>query len=310
MNPTTDLGRETQIKSYNEKDSGNLDKGRSKGKDSRRKEIQRLALRDLVSLGEPKFTETWFPYTSGEVGPYYLQSVMIESDGGIYHRAIRSLSELIRESLAEWGEDFDCISGGESRDWDFSNPTAYALEAAHVKLYKNGKTVGASIRGKRIIHVADLNNQGSSMRDKWVPMVREAGGIMDKAFFYVDRNENGIEVMKELGIKTRAVITLDEDAWGELKTMGYISTKLYHSLMHRLEDRHNWGREALLNHPEGLGRMLESKLKADRDRARKVLFNGYPEVRLELLSRLRRLGYSVTPGELEYREDEEDGGTR
>jgi orotate phosphoribosyltransferase len=307
MNPLTSLEIGTEAKSDRKMKRGNVGTGKTI---NRRKEIQRKALHDLVSLGEPKFTDTWFPYTSGEVGPYYLQSVMIESDGGIYHRAIRALAELIEESLCEWEEDFDCISGGESRDWDFSNPTAYALKAAHVKLYKNGKTVGAPIEGQKIIHVADLNNQGSSMRDKWVPMVRAAGGRMDMAFFYVDRNENGIEVMKELKIKTRAVITLDEHAWGELKAMGYISPKLYRSLMLRLEDRHNWGRQALLNHPEGLGAMLESKLKADRDRGRKVLFSGYPEIRLELLARLRKLGYSVTPGELEYRDDEDNGDAR
>ena len=54
----------------------------------RRLELQKQGLLALVKQGEPKFTDKWFPYTSGEVGPYYIQSIVVENDGQDYHDAV------------------------------------------------------------------------------------------------------------------------------------------------------------------------------------------------------------------------------
>ena len=146
--------------------------------------LQEEDLKALTKQGEPQFTDTWFPYTSGEIGPYYIQSVVVEKDGIDYARAIDALCHLIKESVSL---DFDAISGGESRDWDFSNPVAVALKKPHIKIYKDGKVLGSDIEGKRIVHVADLNNEGSSIRDLWYPTIEDNNGEMIHAFFYVDK---------------------------------------------------------------------------------------------------------------------------
>ena len=117
--------------------------------EERRLELQKQGLNALTKQGEPKFTETWFPYTSGEVGPYFIQSIVVEKDGEDYFNSINALCELIKGTIGL--ENFDVIGGGETRDWDFSNPVAAFLKKPHVKVYKDGKTLGAEVEGKKVV---------------------------------------------------------------------------------------------------------------------------------------------------------------
>jgi len=139
--------------------------------ESRKLELQKENILLLSEQGEPKFTDTFFPYASGQIGNYFIQSVAIENNGKSYFKAIDSLKELIEETVGI--DNFDVISGGETRDWDFSNPVAVMMKKPHTKLYKHKKALGAEIEGKNYIHVADLNNEGSSIRDYWFPQIRE-----------------------------------------------------------------------------------------------------------------------------------------
>jgi orotate phosphoribosyltransferase len=257
----------------------------------RLRELQRQGLADLVRFGQPQFTDTFFPYTSGEVGPYYIQSIVVEADGAAYRRSIDALCELIVEVVGADG--FDAVSGGESRDWDFSNPVAAMLEKPHIKIYKDGRTIGASPEGRRVVHVADLNNQGSSMRDIWAPVLRGVGARIVHAVFFVERLEDGVEVLAELGIPSSAVVPLDSAAWGYLREIGYISRQMYESLERRRRDKRAWAVEALRNNIDRLGAMLASDRDAERARARRILEVGYPEHREELLSLLADRGYEV-----------------
>jgi hypothetical protein len=94
-----------------------------------------------------QFTNTFFPYTSGEVGPYYVQSGVVQNDGLDYLHAIGDMSALVERTL---GADRlqDClqkfvISGGETRDWIFSGPVAvdlskrHSVSIPHIMLYKD-----------------------------------------------------------------------------------------------------------------------------------------------------------------------------
>jgi orotate phosphoribosyltransferase len=251
--------------------------------------LQRRSLDDLVRFGQPQFTETWFPYTSGEVGPFYIQSIVVERDGGAYRRAVDALCELIVETVGTDG--FDAVSGGESRDWDFSNPVAVSLAKPHVKIYKNGRLLGADPAGQRVIHVADLNNQGSSMRDVWAPVLKAAGATLIHAFFFVDRLEDGVAVLDGLGIPSASVVPLDSHAWTHLRDVAYISDELYASLERRREDKRAWGVRALREHIDQLGAMLESASASEVSKAERILNIGYPEHRAELLELLSQRGY-------------------
>ena len=210
--------------------------------------IQATNLRNLLNTGAFRFADErtpWFPYASGQVGPYYVQSTTVEKDGMAYATAIQSLVSLIQ---AEAGA-FDAISGGETRDWDFSNPVAIALRKPHLKMYKDGNVLGADIAGKTFLHVADLNNEGSSVRDYWKPIIEHGGGRLAGVVSFVDRMEAGFAVLKKLGIRLFCVVPLDARAWGIARETGYVSAALYAELVARQDNRDAWAERVLLGHP-------------------------------------------------------------
>lgn len=230
--------------------------------------LQADNLRRLLQAGAFRFIDDqhpWFPYTSGQIGPYYVQSVDIEKDGESYAAAIASLAQLIRE----WQVEFDVIAGGETRDWDFSNPCAVALRQPHVKIYKDGRMLGAEVRDRRVLHVVDLNNEGSSVRDYWRPLVAARGGRIVGVAAFVDRMEEGVAVMRELGLPLAAVAPLDRQAWQIALDGGYVSAGTHAALVARQSDPLAWALDRLQNHPEPLRRMLQDP--QTRSKALKII---------------------------------------
>lgn len=240
--------------------------------------MQEINLRNLLNTGAFRFVDErtpWFPYTSGQVGPYYVQSITVEKDGESYATAIQSLVSLIQ---AEFGA-FDAISGGETRDWDFSNPVAIALRKPHLKMYKDGKILGADIAGKKFLHVADLNNEGSSVRDYWKPIIEQGGGQLVGVVSFVDRMEDGFTVLKKLGIRLFCVVPLDARAWAIARTTGHVSETLYAQLVARQDNRDAWAERVLLSHPDYLRRFYQDP--KTRAKAAKII-NTYTRISAEL----------------------------
>jgi orotate phosphoribosyltransferase len=252
----------------------------------RKKKIQEEQVLNLFDCGGFRFTETWFPYTSGQVGNYYVQSIDICRNGDMYALAIEHMIEVIRHEVGI--DNFDIISGGESRDWDFSNPIAVALHKPHTKLYKDGKMIGAPVEGKIVLHIADLNNEGSSPRDFWVPAIRKAGGIIEHVVFYVDRMEDGIREMRNIGLASHAVLPLDTMAWDILCSHQHISPEIHFSLMERWKDKTKWAHKALLTYPEQL-MIMSMGDNVSQAKALKILDKGYPEIKSALLTRIEKL---------------------
>ncbi len=232
--------------------------------------------------GGLEFPELFAVYTSGTIGPYFIQSIVIEQNGQDYKYAIDSIKQLIKDNI---DYKFNIIAGGETRDWDFSNPVAYTLGKAHAKLYKNGKILGADMNNEIIVHVADLNNQGSSPRDSWVPMIENAGGYINDIFFFIDRMEEGVHILKDMGLKSHSVVQLDSPTWDYLLGTEQITSNTYDSLMERRKNKTKWAEDMLLS-TEGLQKMnelLNSQDEAVRTKAIKILNNGYPRIKNEII---------------------------
>ena len=240
--------------------------------------MQETNLRNLLNTGAFRFVDEhtpWFPYTSGQVGPYYVQSTTVERDGTAYATAIQSLVRLIQAKAGA----FDAISGGETRDWDFSNPVAIALRKPHLKMYKNGKVLGADITGQNFLHVADLNNEGSSVRDYWKPIIEQGGGRLAGVVSFVDRMEDGFTVLNKLGIRLFCVVPLDAHAWDIARETGHVSAALYRELVARQNNRDAWAKHALLDNPDYFRRFHQDpKTRAIAAR----IINTYTRIRADL----------------------------
>lgn len=243
----------------------------------------------LIKLGGLKTTNAFLPYTSGQIGPYYVQGLAVTKDGEEYKKAITSLRDLV---LIETSGNFDVVSGGESRDWDFSNPIAVALEKPHLKLYKDGGHFGTDVMGKRVIHVADMNNRGYSINNFWAPKIRKLGGKVKQVFFYVDRMEEGRDSLKNQGPIPNAVIELDEEVWEYLReneNWTGINDEIYENIKRYRCNKQKWAID-MLRSERGFTE-LKKFLKSDNPRlnkkAEKILEKGYPELKEELTERLQ-----------------------
>lgn len=237
------------------------------------KGFQKDALLELARNGGFKFTENWFPYTSGWIGPYYVQSADIFKTGHGIMIANHSIITIVEQIIRDSDQTIDVVSGGESRDWPFAACIAEKLGVGLCMIYKDGKMVGATdLKDKRVLHVADLNNEGSSPRDMWIPVIRNSGGIINDIVFLVDRLEDGVEEMKKLELKSHAVIPLNEDAWNFLKEEGFVTEEILVSLFDYLEDRKAWGVKKLVEHPE----ILVEILNKDQKKGLKIFNTFYP----------------------------------
>jgi orotate phosphoribosyltransferase len=247
--------------------------------------------RNLASLarspGGFKFTSTFFPYTSGKIGPYFAQSGEIMTNGEDFYQAVEDMSELVREVSSSYTEGkIEVITGGETRDWIFSQAVASRLRLPCTMLYKKDKMVGASLKGRIAGHVADLNNEGSSVRDSWKPGIEAAGGSLRDTFFFIDRMEEGVNVVKNLGLGRHAVVELDSSAWDYLKVNNVVSPAQYQHLQERSENPEAWAAKMLQSYAglQTLTALLGSS--ANREKANKILNVGYPELKKEIRDRL------------------------
>ncbi len=247
---------------------------------------QRTHLEILVKNKGFDFTDTFFPYTSGQIGPYYVNSEVVMNDGLDYHHSIEAMCNLIIEVCNDKGYNpkNSVISGGESRDWIFSLPVSSRLEMPHLMIYKNMKTSGPDIKGKNVFHVADLNNEGSSPRDKWVPTIKKLGGSIKDIFFYVDRLEDGSKVMKELGLESHCIVPLNADSWDHLLEYNKITDEIYRSLRERMENKDEWAKK-MLRSDAGYKKWVELWEK-EPNKAANIVTAGYLDIKSEMMGRL------------------------
>ncbi len=194
--------------------------------------------------------------TSGELGIYFVNAEKLCQDGGefeIYgddasmmimhakrmmeqHPTFREVIDIITNYIKNLVNSVDgdfAISGGQRRDWPFSGPVAHSLRLPHVALYKqvagqedlvemvfhNGdvETVD-NLSGLKVIHVADLITEGSSvyreegsMQKGWAPMTHEKGACIGDLIAVVSRRQGGEEMLYRQGIMAHAFVTIDED---------------------------------------------------------------------------------------------------
>lgn len=260
------------------------------------KKLQEKHLEILVRNGGFEFTNSFFPYTSGKIGPYYIQSAVVMKDGKDYDEAIGDMSEMVFKVMEDKGIRDYVVSGGERRDWIFSLPTATELGRPHAMICKNKDVLGANMRGKIVVHVADLNNEGSSPRSIWVPTIRmNEGGEVKDIFFYVDRMENGVQVMEALGLTSHSLVKLNGDAWRFLQRNDVVSGEIYKNLIIRMEDKEGWARK-MLQSEKGFETLsyLASGDHKNKDKVRDILKIGYPDMEDELIKRLSERGIEIS----------------
>ena len=252
-----------------------------------------------------------FWYTSGKIGPYFVNGeffygsdadskellAFIDSElenetkenipahifekvlahynsNEIYKTTIDAMVEYIKETVDV--EKIDYISGGERRDWFFSNMIAYILEKPHVTIYKDLSTVESDykftvntpvekIEGKNFLHVADLLNQSASFTRAWIPAIENLGSKILWSIFVIDRMDGGTQVLTDCGVEVLSLLKINDELFVKALELGIINEKQLQMLRDFKKDQMGSMKQFLIDHPE----FLEESLNSDNSKTAK-----------------------------------------
>ena len=252
-----------------------------------------------------------FWYTSGKIGPYFVNGeffygsdadskellAFIDSElenetkenipanifekvlahynsNEIYKTTIDAMVEYIKETVDV--EKIDYISGGERRDWFFSNMIAYILEKPHVTIYKDLSTVESDykftvntpvekIEGKNFLHVADLLNQSASFTRAWIPAIENLGSKILWSIFVIDRMDGGTQVLTDCGVEVLSLLKINNELFVKALELGIINEKQLQMLRDFKKDQMGSMKQFLIDHPE----FLEESLNSDNSKTAK-----------------------------------------
>ena len=272
----------------------------------------------LFSTNAIRFCEENKPffYTSGKIGPYFINTHFVygsEEDAtklldfideclavkntlpekvfqnvlkqyqkhDIYYNVINTMKEYLETNIDLSNVDY--ISGGERRDWFFSNILAYLLDKPHISIFKDLTTVvhdshfetilsNEKISHKKVLHIADLITVASSYIRTWIPAIESLGGKMCYSCVVVDRMQGGQEIIEAQGVKSYSLVQVDNTLFETAFHKNIINKKQLEMLEAFFKDPDNTMREFLLEHPE----FLENALHADEKTAKraKLLIDG------------------------------------
>ena len=266
----------------------------------------------LFSTNAIKFCEENKPfwYTSGKIGPYFINTHFVygnEEDAKkllsfideqladkmtlpknvfekvlaqyntnqIYKDVIDTMISTIKENIDI--SEVDYVSGGERRDWFFSNIIAYLLNKPHISIYKDLNAVVSSsnfeetktlenINGAKVLHIADLVTVASSYIRAWIPALENFGAKMCWSCVVVDRMQGGTEKIKENGVLPLSLVQVDKNLFAKAVEMNIINEAQQEMLNGFFENPDETMRNFLIAHPE----FLENSLNADDKTAKRA----------------------------------------
>ena len=186
----------------------------------------------------------------------------------IYKYTIDTMVKAIKDNVNV--DEIDYISGGERRDWYFSNLIAYILKKPHLTLFKDmeafvspydfSKTEKITdLTNKKVLNASDLVTAASNYVRSWIPAIRNLNGNLAWTCYVVDRKQGGTEVLEKEHIKTIPLAFVDESLFEEARKLNVINDGQLEMLKGFYEDPYTTMRNFLLKHPE----FLENALKAD-----------------------------------------------
>ena len=244
-----------------------------------------------------------FWYTSGKIGPYFINTHFIygsEKDATellsfidecladklslpnkvfekvlkqyqnntIYRNVIDTMKDFIDKNINV--SEIDYVSGGERRDWFFSNIIAHLLNKPHLSIYKdlsvvesdsnftNSKTI-TSLNDKKVLHIADLITVASSYIRAWIPAIKNLGSKICWSCVVVDRMQGGKEKIEAEGVKAFSLVQVDTNLFKKALDLNIINKAQLSMLDGFFADPDGTMRQFLIDHPE----FLKDSLNAD-----------------------------------------------
>lgn len=246
-----------------------------------------------------------FWYTSGKIGPYYINTHFLYgsekdavdllkfidsekenketlpkkvfertfnhyNENEIYKNVIDEMIEFIKENIDI--NEIDYISGGERRDWFFSNIIANKLSKPHITIYKDLSMIvtdstfekeidQSEVKNAKVLHIADLITEASSYLRAWIPAIKDLGANICWSTVVVDRMQGGKEKLENENVKSLSMIDIDEKLFEKALNMNIINGTQFEMLKNFYENPDETMRKFLIAHPEFLENALASDEK-------------------------------------------------
>ena len=244
-----------------------------------------------------------FWYTSGKIGPYFINTHFVYGseeeavdflsyideclaeqrslpekifkrilkqyeENSIYKDVIDSMKDYIENHINI--NEVDYISGGERRDWFFSNILAYLFKKPHITIYKDLSTFVSpydftssepitDLSGKNVLHITDLVTVASSFIRAWIPAIRNLNGNLKWTCYVVDRKQGGTEKIEAEGIVTLPLVNVDPSLFQHALDTNIINEQQFEMLNKFFKDPDETMRNFLIEHPD----FLQNALNAD-----------------------------------------------
>ena len=259
----------------------------------------------LFETNAIKFCEENKPfwYTSGKIGPYFINTHFLFGNekeatdflsyvndclndkntlpqkvfakilnqyktNNIYKTVIDSIKKHIEENINI--SEIDFISGGERRDWFFSNIIAYLLNKPHISIFKDLSVIvnnpnfsqrleNVDFSNKKVLHIADLITIASSYIRAWIPALQNLGANMCWSCSVVDRMQGGKENLKEKNVLSFSLVNVDLELFDKALKLNIINQKQLNLLKDFFANPDTAMRNFLIEHPE----FIENSLNAD-----------------------------------------------
>ena len=204
------------------------------------------------------------------------------NENKIYKDVINTMKNYIEENIGVTKIDY--ISGGERRDWFFSNMIAYLLKKPHISIFKDLNTVVSDynfensitsktdLEGKNVLHIADLITVASSYMRAWIPAIQNLGASIKWSCSVVDRMQGGKDKLKANNIESFSLVNVDEGLFKKALELKIINENQFNMLKDFFKNPDETMRNFLIAHPEFLENALNSDEKT-RSRA-KLLVDG------------------------------------
>lgn len=215
------------------------------------------ALSDKITLPKKVFEKVLQQYNANE----------------IYKNVIDTMKEYIEKNIDI--AEIDYISGGERRDWFFSNIIAYLLNKPHISIYKDLSTVVSSsdfenseiitkLENKKVLHIADLITVASSYLRAWIPAIKNLGSNICWSCVVVDRMQGGKDKIEAEGIKSLSLVNIDEKLFQKALDLKIINENQLQMLNNFFKNPDGTMRQFLIDHPEFLENALNSDEKTKK----------------------------------------------
>lgn len=183
-------------------------------------------------------------------------------------------------------EAYDAVSGGERRDYFFSYAVAEKLGLPHVTLFKDLSAVytepgfraprlleKGSLKGKKVLHVADLITEASSYIRAWLPALACLGAEIEETLAVVDRSQGGREILAKEGVRLISLIELDPKFFEAAEREGQVSKEQVEGILRFRENPHGFMQAFLEQHPDFIKNELAKGGKA-AERAERAIAQG------------------------------------